>query len=49
MNWYIYIPEEGHWPIAYGGKDKAVARTTYLKWAGRKRLPSGSFIVGEIP
>lgn len=46
-NWYIYIPEEGHWPIDYGGPSKAEARRVYLEWAGRKRLPNGSSIGSE--
>ena len=44
MEWLIYIPDEGHWPINYNGTDKAEARRVYLKWADRKRLPAGSFI-----
>lgn len=40
----IYIPEEGHWPIPGNPKTKEEARKSYLKWAKRKRLPSGSFI-----
>ena len=43
--WNIYIPEEGHWLINYDGDDKAEARAVYLKWAERKRLPTGAFIV----
>lgn len=43
-DWQIYIPEEGHWPIAYNGTDKAGAKTAYLKWAGRKSMPRGSRI-----
>lgn len=42
--WFIYIPEEGHWPIKYNGNDPKKARKAYLKWAKRKRLPPGSFI-----
>jgi len=42
--WVIYIPEEGHWPIAYDGEDWYAARRAYLKWAGRKILPPGSWI-----
>lgn len=42
--WYVYIPEEGHWPIAYDGDDEAGARAAYLRWAGRKRLPRGARI-----
>lgn len=44
MKWFIYIPEEGDWPIDYRGSDHREARQAYLKWAGRKRLPAGSRI-----
>lgn len=47
--WEIYIPDEGHWPIAYCGDDKAEARRVYLKWAGRTRLPAGSHISNFNP
>lgn len=42
--WYIYIPEEGDWPIAFDGDSPAAARRAYLKWAGRTRLPAGARI-----
>lgn len=42
--WFVYIPEEGHWPIDYSGDDAAEARAAYLRWAGRKRLPAGARI-----
>ncbi len=42
--WRIYIPEEGHWPIPGLHKNLAEAKKAYLKWAGRKTLPKGSFI-----
>jgi hypothetical protein len=44
MEWFIYIPEEGDWPIKYNGTDKDKAKATYLKWAKRKSLPKGSRI-----
>lgn len=43
--WMVYIPDEGHWPIAH--KPRATyeeAREAYLKWAERKQLPRGSFL-----
>jgi hypothetical protein len=42
--WYIYIPDEGDWPINYRGTDEREARDVYLRWAERKRLPAGSRI-----
>lgn len=42
--WFIYIPNDGDWPIAYFGQDEAGARKKYLVWAGRKRLPKGAKI-----
>lgn len=45
--WSIYIPEEGHWPIKGKHKDEESARAAYLKWARRKRLPAGSFIIDQ--
>jgi len=47
MTWTIYIPEEGHWPINYSGTSKAEAIKTYLKWAGRKRLPRGASVQAQ--
>lgn len=47
MKWYIYIPEEGDWPINYSGDNKKEAREAYLKWAQRKRLPKNSVIWWE--
>ncbi len=44
MEWFIYIPNEGDWPINYDGDDPKEARAVYLKWAERKRLPAGSKI-----
>lgn len=49
MAWRIYIPEEGHWPIAYNGNDPAEARRAYLTSAGRTRLPAGSVIDRDEP
>lgn len=40
--WFIYIPDEGDWPIDYYGHSKKEARIVYLKWSGRTRLPRGS-------
>lgn len=40
----IYIPEEGHWPIRGLHANKTEARTAYLAWAERKRIPAGAFI-----
>lgn len=43
--WMVYIPDEGHWPIAH--KPRATyeeAREDYLKWVGRNQLPKGSFL-----
>lgn len=42
--WFIYIPEEGDWPIKYTGDSKEEAKAAYLKWANRKSLPAGSKI-----
>lgn len=42
--WYIYIPEEGDWPINYWGEDIKGARSAYLTWARRRRLPRGAKI-----
>jgi hypothetical protein len=42
--WFIYILEEGDWPINYNGTSREQARAVYLKWAQRKRLPAGSVI-----
>jgi hypothetical protein len=42
--WFIYIPEEGDWPIHYSGPSAKEARLAYLRWAGRKRCPDGSKI-----
>jgi hypothetical protein len=47
MEWFIYIPEEGDWPIDYDGDNLYAAKAAYLKWAGRKRLPAGSVIWSE--
>lgn len=44
MTWYIYIPDEGDWPIDYRGTNPAEARRVYLTWAQRKRLPNGAKI-----
>ena len=44
MKWYIYIPEEGDWPISYTGKSREKARKVYLKWANRKYLPAGAYV-----
>lgn len=46
MKWFVYIPEEGDWPIKYEGKSWEKARKTYLRWAGRKRLPAGANVYG---
>lgn len=44
-NWYIYIPEEGDWPIdGYSGDSKSEAKAAYLRWAGRKTIPKGARI-----
>lgn len=43
--WMIYIPEEGHWDINGKHVDEAGARRAYLKWARRKRIPAGAYIV----
>lgn len=43
--WCIYIPEEGHWPIKGKHKSEAEAKAAYLKWARRKTLPKGAYIV----
>ena len=42
--WFIYIPDEGDWPIKYSGDSKEEAKVVYLKWADRESLPSGSKI-----
>ena len=42
--WYIYIVDEGDWPINYFGPDPAHARKAYLQWARRKTMPKGSVI-----
>jgi hypothetical protein len=42
--WYIYIPDEGDWPINYNGRSHEQARLAYLQWAGRQRLPAGAVI-----
>jgi hypothetical protein len=43
--WFIYIVEEGDWPISrYHGTSREQARAEYLRWARRKRLPAGSVI-----
>lgn len=48
--WFIYIPEEGDWPIRPMTKsgrepaDKVAATRAYLDWAKRKTLPRGSRI-----
>jgi hypothetical protein len=42
--WFIYIPEEGHWPIPGTHSTEAAARDAYLRWAERRRLPNGSMI-----
>lgn len=48
-DWLIYIPEEGHWPIKGKHKTEGAARAAYLKWAKRKRIPAGAYIMeGEI-
>lgn len=44
VEWLIYIPDEGDWPIDYAGTDEEGARRAYLSWAGRKRLPPGARI-----
>lgn len=49
---FIYIPGEGDWPIARMARelrvktirDMAHAKEIYLRWAKRKRLPSGATI-----
>ncbi|MGH3428232.1 MAG: hypothetical protein ACRDQZ_11820 [Mycobacteriales bacterium] len=48
FEWFIYIPEEGHWPIRYSGSDAGRAKAAYLRWAGRKRLPAGSRIMVQV-
>jgi len=48
--WFIYIPEEGDWPIKYDGDSKEEAKAVYLKWAKIEKLPAGSRIWwGDIP
>jgi len=43
--WMVYIPDEGHWPIAHKpGATYKEAREAYLNWAGRNQLPKGSFL-----
>ena len=49
--WIIYIPNEGDWNISAMSrrgkrkpKTKAEARTIYLQWARRQRLPKNSTI-----
>lgn len=42
MTWYVYIPEEGDWPIRYSGTSKVEATSAYLAWAKRKTLPRGA-------
>jgi hypothetical protein len=52
MGWRIYIPDEGHWPIAGEATNYQEAKDNYLKWAGRKNLPRGSsisFLANEKP
>lgn len=44
MEWFIYISDEGDWPIDYNGENKKTARAVYLVWANRKRLPNGAVI-----
>lgn len=45
QRWQIYIPNEGHWPIAYDGDDEQKAKQKYLDWAERKTLPRGSKVM----
>jgi hypothetical protein len=45
--WSIYIPNEGHWPIKGKHATEEQARAAYLKWARRKRLPAGAFIIDQ--
>ena len=46
--WFIYIWDEGDWPIQYIGSSEKEARAIYLKWAGQKRLPLRSMIWSRI-
>ena len=48
LEWFIYIEDEGDWPISGTHKTKAEARNAYLKWAGRQRIPAGSIMVVSI-
>ena len=47
--WFVYIPEEGDWPVYYDGKSHAGARSAYLKWANRKKLPPGAVVWRREP
>jgi len=46
--WFIYLWDEGDWPIQYMGPSEKEARAIYLKWSGQKRLPPRSMIWSRI-
>jgi hypothetical protein len=42
--WYVYIPDDGDWPINYSGTSIKEARAAWLKSIGEKSLMRGSYI-----
>ena len=47
--WYVYIEDDGHWPVPYFGNNKREARRaatrSFRERFGVSRLPNGAVVV----